>query len=329
MIQHILLPDIDIAALQLLPEHKEWLASWLREVHEELECGSISSAWCLQGLLAERILYGEVQTDWKGAISGYLRTDDGQPLAYSEAYGKKLYKFSQWKQAPVHAVHTHWWIGRFFGATAADCAEYARLIESFIQSSGWIYNARVSPTNVRTRMKSELLMSLAIGLEILSACGVMEERKPLFESLLSSTPVTGYLSAEYFRLYALRILDSAHLAPSDFASVLTVCEAGDGYCDFSVESKVDDYMGTQKRSARDKAIHSALSSLHAAHIAQHCHEEIKEIVSARLRVFGDHLRAEPLDIPAFRMRDIDVPFGTDLSPLEIMAASHIISHYNG
>ena len=326
MVNHIFVPEVDFSTLCLLPEHKEWLTEWLQAAEEDIEYEAVSSALCLKGLLAEILLYGSGKTDWPGILNAYLLDSTGNPLAYSEEYGKKLHKFSQWKQTPVHAVHTHWWIEKFYGTKDVEQHVYSALIKSFVQSSGWIYNPEVSPTGIRTRMKSELMMSLAMGLEILDSLDShSSERKHAFEAVLSSVPMSGYLSAEYFRLRALQILDCVELAPSHLSEVFEPCEADEGYCDFSVESKVDDYMGTQKRVERDRAVHSAISSLHAQHVSRFCDGEIQTSVESRLRHFGRHLLANPLDIPAFRMRDIDIPFGTDLSPFEVMGASYITS----
>jgi len=176
-------------------------------------------------------------------------------------------------------------------------------------------------------MKMELMMSLAMGLEILNYHGLAEDRKKVFEGLLSSVPVTDYLSAEYFRLKALDTLDMVSLAPSNLSEVIVTCQAGEGFCDFSITSKVDDYMGTAKRVSRDKPLHSAISSLHANYIATRCSSNVADVVNSRLRAFGRHLSSQPFDIPAFRMRDVDVPFGTDLSPFEVIGASYIVSNW--
>ena len=80
-------------------------------------------------LLAEILLYGKDKTDWLGILNAYLLDNTGNPLAYSEEYGKKLYKFSQWKQIPVHAVHTHWWIGKFYGIKDEKQYVYSDLIK--------------------------------------------------------------------------------------------------------------------------------------------------------------------------------------------------------
>lgn len=326
MIEHLFLPGVNFLKLPLLPPYKEWLIEWLEKSEEDIENGLVSSSMCLQGVFSELLLYGNCQTDWIGIIQTYLKSESGIPLAYSKEFGNLLYKFdAQWEQSPIHAIYTHWWIEKINGVSQENLEVYNDLIQEMIQINGWIYNSKVSKTNVKTRMKSELMMSMAMGIDILNCNSSLSKRKNLFEALISSVSMTGFLSAEYFRLIALKYLNSIELAPYNFADVLAPCEAGDGYCDFSINSKVDDYMGTAKRVSRDKALHSAISSLQALYTASLCEDDVKYFVQSRIRNFGKHLLLEPFDIPAFRMRDIDVPFGTDLSPLEIIAASQIIS----
>ncbi|MYD60471.1 MAG: hypothetical protein F4W91_05470 [Gemmatimonadetes bacterium] len=326
MIGYIIIPDVDVSTLTLVPQHEHWLKDWLLDIETEISNDSVSSAWCIQGILAEIVLYGYVQTDWKGIIKELLKDEEGKPLAYSARYGEKLHNFSdQWKQTPIHAIYTHWWIDRYNGSDAYNINSYRDLITRCIQPSGWIYNPNVSPTDPRTRMKAELMLSISMGVEILSAQGLEQTQKSLFEAILSSTTLTGYLSAECFRMRTLQMLSATSLAPYTLGEIIDLCKAEEGYCDFSVDSKVDDYMGTAKRTSRDKPIHSAISALHARQIAKYCALETQQAVQSRLSNFAGYLSAYPLDIPAFRMRDIEVPFGTDLSPFEIFAASHIIS----
>ena len=68
--------------------------------------------------------------------------------------------------------------------------------------------------------------------------------------------------------------------------------------------------------------------LYANAIAEFCPDEMKENVILWLKAYGVHLKREPLDIQAFRIRDEDISFGTDLSPLEIIAASFLIANVN-
>ena len=169
-------------------------------------------------------------------------------------------------------------------------------------------------------------MALAMGIEILNSYSLLDsDHKILFESAVSSVNTTTFLSAEYFRLKVLDILGSIQLAPVDLMGILVACEAGKGFCDFSVKDKVDDYMGTAKRTARDFAVHSPLSSLHALYIASLVNEEAKERVLAKLIDFGRYLEKEPFGIPAFKIRDLNTPFGSDVTPLELLAATAIIA----
>ncbi len=324
MINYILFSEIDFLKLKLSREYAEWLKARLDENCEQIELGSVSASICIQGVLSELLLFGKCKTDWLGIIKHYLEDEKQMPLAYSSEYGKKLYKFNHWKQTTIHAIHAHWWIKKQSGIGQKDLTCYEDLIEEFIQPNGWIYNPEVSNTGIATRMKSELTMSVAMGLEIIGDKILNEKLKKSFEATLCSMPFTGYLGAEYFRLRALRILGSTELAPAQIRDVLETCRAGEGYCDFSIESKVDDYMGTAKRTSRDKATHSAISGLHAKYIADFLDKAGASTI-LKLKEFGLHLKKNPFDMPAFKMRDIDIPFGEDVTPFEIMAASYLIS----
>jgi hypothetical protein len=308
-----------------MPEHRAWLQNWLQTFERDLEDGDIASSLCLLGMLTEWALYGELRYDWRALFATYLTDETGNPLAYSARYGQRLYRFgAQWQQTPVHAVHTRFWADCVYDPAAAVQPRYAQLIESWIQPSGWIYNPAVSYTHPRTRMKSEYTMSLAMGLDLLAAADALSPHVARFAATASAEPAMPYLSAEYFRLRALERLDKAHLAPNTVTETLNICEAGAGYCDFAVSSKVDDYMGSAKRTGRDEAVHSPLAALHAAYLAQICNAAPRQTVRARLAHFRRHLQDNPLDIPAFRIRDFPFPFGTDSSPLEVLAAAAIV-----
>lgn len=326
MNEHVFLPGVRIDTLVLLPEYRDWLLSWLQSVEHDIEQGNIAASLCLQGAMSEMALYGYPQTDWLGNMDAYLLDHEQKPIAYSEKYGQRLYKFSQWLQSEVHAIHARWWIQQSYKSPFPQTTvNYGALIEQLIQPGGWIYNPSVSRTGMRTRMKSEYLMSLAMGVEILNASGSLDTYTNLFEAAASSIQSTSYISAEYFRLKALYTVGSVGLAPVDLMSMLVACEVGRGFCDFSVKDKIDDYMGTLKRTARDVAVYSPLSSLQAFFIASSMHEEAKERVRAKLVELGRYFEREPLGIPAFKIRDLDTPFGSDVTPLEILAATAIIT----
>lgn len=322
MTSHLLLPGIDLELVDPREEYRSWLIQWMETVTEELNQDSASSSMCLQGAIAELVLFKRLKTDWRGILDDLLTDEQGNPLAYSEVFGRKLYGFrGQWRQTPVHAVHAHFWVKRLASSTPQPIDKWGKLIQGFIQPSGWIYNLEVSPTNLVTRMKSEYFMSMAMGIELLRAAGLLDTHSKQFKATLTHAARTDYLSAEHFRLSCLEQLDAQHLRPQQLEDVLRVCEAGEGYCDFSVESKVDDYMGTAKRTSRDVAVHSPIAGLHAHHVAQYCDNDVQAATTARLKNFYQHLAQEPFDIKAFTIRDLLVPFGTALSPVEVIAAS--------
>jgi hypothetical protein len=322
MIEHVFLPSVSLQETEIYPQYRKWLNDWLENVYKNIDIGIIASSVCLQAALSELVLYRKIQTDWLGVLDLYLKNEAGEYLAYSEQFGKLLNGFAQSKQSPIHAIYTHWWLRKLLGQT--ETRTLGQLITHFVQPTGWIYNPAVSQTGIRTRMKSEIFMSQFMGIEILLYEQMLKKDYCLlFEATLSSTPFTGYVSAEYYRLRTLMQLNRTELAPSSISEIFLSCKAGWGYCDFCLESKVDDYMGTAKRTARDKVIHSPLISLWVKFLADTIGNS--QDVNNRLKEFGKHLIDEPFDIPAFRMRDIEAPFGIDLTPLELIAVSAIIS----
>ena len=216
MIEHIFLPCVKLQEMPLVQTHQEWLLKWLSATENEIENGDVSASLCLQGILSELVVYGTPKIDWLGVIKTYLMDEDGIPIAYSEQYGKRLYRFNFWLQSPVHAIHCMWFIERVCLSPSKRTLKYAELITKIVQPNGWIYNPNVSITRQRNRMKSEYMMSMAMGCEILASADRLSEYTQPFQATLSSLPVTDFLSSEYFRLKALSFLQSPELAPTGF-----------------------------------------------------------------------------------------------------------------
>lgn len=321
---YIFLPEFEETDMIICDEYKDWITGWLYELNENIEKEMISSSECVQGLICEHFMNAE-SIDWLDVEQNLLRDEKGNPLAYSEKYGKKLYRFeSQWKQMPVHAIYNSFWINRFYGK---DMSEYKDLIMSLIQQNGWIYNPEVSNTQIRTRMKSELMMSLAMGTSILRIDGIEEGLKDKFEAALAEFPLTGYVSAEFFRQIALENLQIIYQRPEGLSDMLHQCEVGYAYNDFCVDEKTDDYMGTRKRTQHDNAIHSPLITYMATALCESSHEESMQHINQNMIKYANALKEKPLDIPSFKMRDIEYSFGTGIAPLEIIAASWITNKY--
>ena len=199
------------------------------------------------------------------------------------------------------------------------------MADNFFQKDGWFYNPNVSPTNERTRMKSELLYSLLMGTELLIDSGEIDKYSKKILAKLSRFPPTIFISAECFRFKILDLLDSTQFIPNDSKNVLSFCKTKKGFCDFSLELKQDDYMGTKKRSQWDISVPSAISTVQALYIAKKFDKDTYEAVLANAIDFARHLTHNPYDIPAFKIREIKINFGLDITPFELIAASKLIS----
>jgi hypothetical protein len=182
-------------------------------------------------------------------------------------------------------------------------------------------------------MKAELSMSAAMGAEILSVAGSLTDalRMELATSLCDprKVPSLGYMTSEQFRLAALRILDHEEQFPVGIGEHIKACEVGldRGWGDFSIVSKVDAYMGTAKRTSRDKQIHSPLVACHVAVLSTKIDDHTQRAaIKDRMTFYARSLAEKPLDIPAFQMRDVSIPFGTDMTPIETVGASFLIAN---
>jgi len=88
-------------------------------------------------------------------------------------------------------------------------------------------------------------------------------------------------------------------------------------------------MGTAKRTARDKPIHSPLSALHVLGLVEKVDDQdTRKAIQNRISEYSSHLRDFPMDVPSFQMRDISIPFGADKTAIEIICASNLISKCN-
>ena len=322
---YIFLDDDDLDGLYICREYRDWLEKWLTKINENIEKESISSSECAQGILCEKLL-GKNSVDWKQVEEEFLTDEDGNPQAYSEAYGKQLYNFGgQWQQMPVYAVYNSFWIHKHYGET--DATKYQSIIRELIQPNGWIYNPEVSNTQIKTRMKSELLMSLAMGTEILLPDKLSKHDKDRFEAVLATMPLTGYVSAEYFRIKALKNIGRMYQFPEGLKDLLEKCEVQEGYNDFCLEEKRDDYMGTKKRTQHDSAIHTPLISHMVKLLCQTGGDELMDTYREKMHKYSNTLKSHPMGIPSFKMRDIEYSFGTGITPLEILAAVLITNKY--
>lgn len=324
----MILGELDLPTIKLLPAHREWLEHWVEEVGHQADSGYCAAASCSAAAVCDSILHGSPKWDWLGMSATYLTGYAGEPLAYSKKFGSQLHNFDdQWYQSPVHAIYGCWKIEQLCGQldTTANRAEQ---IESLIQPSGWIFNPTVSPTAPRTRMKTELFMSMAMGTEVLSRAEKLNDHSARMLATITAQDRTPYLSAEHFRLLALNFLCALEQVPTGLEELIQKNVAGLGYCDFTQEDKRDDYMGSRKRTDHDDVVCSAIATLHAATIANVCDSDTQKQFLEHATNFAKHIQARPMDIPAFWIRDlVDIPFGKGITPLELVAASEVVKRY--
>jgi hypothetical protein len=332
MTAHIFLPGIELGPMPLGAAHNEYLDAWHGSIVRDAEHQNVAASGCLQGAFIELVMHGHLTFDWVGMAEGCLSGEGGVPLAYSARYGERLYGFAnQAVQSTIQAIHTRWWLESVRDPKAVDHEKYATLLLGRKLRNGLIYDHDVSETILRHRMKTELTASLAYSVEILLAAGGLtgELRTELLASLVDprKCPPSGYMSAEYFRWRVLQLLGATQHFPVGIAEAIQLCAVGldVGYGDFSIADKRDAYMGTAKRVARDKPIHSPLIACHVRALIEAVPTAAEKApIEQRLGAYRAHLRANPMDIPAFQMRDVPIPFGTDKTPIEVICAAWLV-----
>jgi hypothetical protein len=330
MRRHLITAGVDLASVQLVPLHESYLRVWREHAIQQGDSGDISAAICLQGTLVDFILDGSPSHDWLGVMDEHLNYK-GVPIAYSEKFSRRLHKFNaQYLQSSIHAIHSRWWI-EVNNELNVDHERYAGLILQKQQSDGLFYDRDISETNLRHRMKTELTMSALMALQILEMANKISGLKAIEHatnlSCPKKCPFLGYVSMEYYRLESLRILRHEKLMPADLLGTIAKCAEGlpVGWCDFAMTSKVDAYMGTAKRTQRDHAIHSPMIACYVRELIENDHSENKNPFTERLELYKSHLKDNPMDIPAFQMRDVPIAFGADITPIEVICALELIS----
>jgi len=335
MVTHPVLPGVILQSGFIHPAFDSYLRGWRERVISDADNGIAAASICQQAVMIDLVLDGRPKHDWHSVMKDLLTVGD-QPLAYSKYFGALLYKFdAQYLQSTVHSIHTRWWIEMLAHAEKIDQEKFASLILSKKGVDGLIYDNNVSPTILRHRMKAELSLSAVMGAEILFKAGALSQllKNELATSLCDprKVPPMGYMASEQFRLAALRILGHEEQFPTGINEHIKACEVGltRGWGDFSIASKVDAYMGTAKRTSRDKQIHSPLVTCHVQQLSTKVTDpEQKTAIKERLESYATYLSENPLDIPAFQMRDVPIPFGADMTPIEAVCASHLIAHFS-
>ena len=304
MFTHPILPGVVLGTGFSHPVYERYLYAWREQAIVNADNGKVAASVCHQATLVDLVLDGSPTHDWLSVMEDLLTDDEGRPLAYSKGYGSQLYKFEgQFLQSTVHSIHTRWWIEKLAKPEAVDHDKFADRILAKKGPDGLIIDTDVSPTILRHRMKAELSMSAVMGAEILSDAGRLTDdlSAELATSLCDprKVPPLGYMTSEQFRLAALRILGHEEQFPIGIGEYIKACEVGleCGWSDFSIASKVDAYMGTAKRTSRDKLIHSPLVACHVAILSTKVDDPIQRVaIVDRLTRYSKSLAKNPLDL---------------------------------
>ena len=83
----------------------------------------------------------------------------------------------------------------------------------------------------------------------------------------------------------------------------------------------------KKRTQHDSAIHTPLISHMAKLLCQTGGDELMDTYREKMHRYSNTLKSHPMGISSFKMRDIEYPFGTGITPLEILAAVLITNKY--
>lgn len=333
MTAHIFLPGIRLRPIPLVPEHEKYLREWRAATLTCADDNDTCASMVLQAAFIELSTDGRLTTDWLGVFDACLTGANGRPVAYSPKFAARLYGFGhQAVQSTIAAAHTRWWLEDLRDAPTVDHGRYGQWLLEQKYRDGLLYDYDVSETTLRHRMRTELTMSLAYALEILLSAGLVDGalRDGLLASLTDArrVPPSRYMSTEYFRRRALESLGAISHFPVGELDAIEACatDLAVGFGDFAMTDKRDSYMGTAKRTGRDKPIHSPLSACHVTALLPFVQNaEAKARIDARLAAYSEHLRTYPLDIPAFQMRDVHVPFGSDKTPIEVLCAAHLVA----
>lgn len=332
MLSHPMLPGVDLGSDASHVAYDRYLRDWRESAIRKADDGVTTASICHQAILIDLVIDGRIRHDWLSVMEDLL-TEGGRPVAYSAEYGKRLHKFeAQYLQSTVHSIHTRWWIAILSKPGDVDHDMFGRMILAKKRPDGLIYDLDVSETILRHRMKSELSMSAVMGAQILAKAGLLTESlsHELSTSLCDprKVPPLGYMTCEQFRLAALRVLGHEEQFPVGIGEHIEACTHGleHGWGDFAMASKVDAYMGTAKRTSRDKPIHSPLVACHVAVLSAKVDDPTtRRRIEDRMTNYAQYLAENPLDIPSFQMRDVPIPFGADLTPIEAICASRLIA----
>ena len=244
---------------------------------------------------------------------------DGICTSYSIRYSEQLNKFDQQSfQNDIYTEYYYWKI--LLINDAIDSQSVEQNIVKYQNKSGFFYNSDNSDTLEKYRMKSELYSQLLMAKEIINFSNAKDLLLP---DISSDGFRTSYISSEYFRERYCSLSNVNANTPQAIIELINQCKVEYGLCDFNAKKKFDDFMGTAKRTSRDKSIFSPLATLHGIYLCDRYNLlSLKNQLINEAHQYYDLYR---LDLESFQMRDIPIDFGPGDTVVEILAFNTILN----
>lgn len=320
MIQHVMLPFLDLSKqTHVNGDIAVYLQSEVTRIKQSIG-NKISSASMFINLEIASAILNQIDESHLSALKEQLIVG-GECRAYTEEYANLLYRTeNQWLQMDVYTEYSHWFIAKLHGIDNGK--EKSKLMMKYSNDSGLFYNQENSETILQYRMKSEYLCQTLMALEVILP------NKALIDQLketMQNSKMNPYISAEYFKI---RICEEGgfnldYHTKENIQMLISRCKADVGLCDFDSQNKSDDFMGSKKRTARDQTIFSPISTLQGVYL---CNKfGLDDLASLLIEEVYQFFQTHSINLTAFKMRDIEVPFGPAVSVTEVAALHTLVT----
>ncbi|MEO2280233.1 hypothetical protein [Pseudoalteromonas pernae] len=313
---HVLLPSLPNASNTAFDAQIEkYLSEEVKKLESAINAGSCSVSMFINLFLARTVL----NIDNSAILKDFekLLVVNDKCFAYTKEYTEQLHNFdNQYLQNDIYTEYAHWFLNKCCGEDISELK--ARNISGFIHKNGLTYNNENSDTELKYRMRGEVLLQTLMSAEILG-----ESSKELLSDSILSVPKSPYISAEYFRFKLTKGIQQDEVSSQEeICALIENCKAIHGLADFNASQKFDDFMGTKKRTERDQTVFSPIATLHGIYLCNaHGLTELSKSLVDDVKLAYEHYGVM---LPNFQMRDIVVPFGPGATVSEVLALNTIL-----
>jgi hypothetical protein len=320
MIQHVMLPFLDLSKyVPVGDDISRYLRSEVIAIRRSI-ANSISSASMFVNLeIASAIL--AMPSDEHLTMLERQLVVGGECRAYSEKYAKLLHRTeNQWLQIDVYTEYSHWFISILNGKD--NTRHKSKLVMKYANTSGLFFNPENSNTELKYRMKSEYLCQTLMALEVTP---IDEKSIDKLKETIKNSKMNPYISAEYFKFRICEKLNFEvdYHSKKNIQMLISRCKADVGLCDFDSQNKTDDFMGTKKRTARDQTVFSPISTLQGVYLCKKVGlHNLADILVAEAH---QYYQTNSIHLVAFKMRDVEIPFGPGVSVTEVAALHTLVT----